>query len=401
MAKRFEILKLDALEKVEKTPEGFLRLPARVTRTGIFIYRKADGSLVKELRPSDEVFNADSLASLLGKPLTNNHPTEGRVDTQNATQHTVGFTSDSVQEDGKFVKLFLNIIDEDTIKAIQSGKQELSCGYTCQVDPTAGEFEGERFDSVQRHIRYNHVALVHRGRAGSEVKLALDSDDAVLEDRIRGDTPNNNTQKDPNPIQKEDKKMELESIKLDDQEVKVVKEDADTLNKHLDTQQKQVISLTQEKNDIKADLDNTELMLDKANGKIKGYKAAIADYEAKADSFDARVKAAALDRAKLQKIAETVLDAEEIEHLDTMESIEIKKAIISKKSNLKLDDASEAHVDSCFEVICNLKESPKENLGSAIVDNRQDDSGNHKEDARERAMARQKNAYKRNGNKEE
>ncbi|MCP4051067.1 MAG: DUF2213 domain-containing protein [bacterium] len=68
------MLKLDSLEEIERSPEGFLRLPAKVTRTGIFIYRKADGSLVKELRPSDEVFNADSLTSLLGKPLTNNHP---------------------------------------------------------------------------------------------------------------------------------------------------------------------------------------------------------------------------------------------------------------------------------------------------------------------------------------
>jgi hypothetical protein len=120
MAQRYEVLKIDALEKIEKTPEGFLRLPATVTRTGVFIYRKADGTLKKEFRSPEEVFNADSLSSLLAKPVTNNHPREGRVDSSNAKQHTVGFTSDSIQEDGKFVKIFLNVLDEDTIKDIKS-----------------------------------------------------------------------------------------------------------------------------------------------------------------------------------------------------------------------------------------------------------------------------------------
>ena len=460
MAQRYEVFKIDALEKVEKTPEGFLRLPAKVTRTGIFIYRKADGSLVKEFRSPDEVFNADSLSSLLGKPLTNNHPATGRVDSSNAKRHTVGFTSDSVQEDGKFVKVFLNIIDEATIRDIQSGKQELSCGYRCKVDSKSGEFEGERYDSIQRDIKYNHVALVDRGRAGAEVRLNLDSDDAILQEsghvltqdelshkdtarqlqvlvsaqlpknqhvwirdvfsdhfiysigetegllrrdyRIRGDTlelvgdPIKVIQK-TEFITKEDKKMELESIKINEKEVKVAKADAESLKTHLKSQQEKLDALEKDAKaqaDLKNDLENTEVLLDKANGKIKGYKASIAELEKKNDSFDEHVKQAALERSKLQKIAETVLDSEQLEKLDSMDSIAIKKAIISKRSNLKLDEASDAHVDSCFDVICNLKETPKDSLGTAITQGREDTSD--KEDARERSMERMKNAYKQN-----
>ena len=114
------------------------------------------------------------------------------MDSGNAKQHTIGFTSDSIQEDGKFVKIFLNILDEDAIQDIKHGKRELSCGYTCKVTDENGESNGEKYDSFQTNIHYNHVALVHRGRAGTNVRLSLDSDDAVLESaqgyRVRDDT---------------------------------------------------------------------------------------------------------------------------------------------------------------------------------------------------------------------
>lgn len=456
MPQRYEIIKLDAIEKVEKTPEGFLRLPARVTRTGIFLYRKADGSIVKELRPPKEVFNEDSLTSLLSKPLTNNHPGEGRVDSTNAKVHTVGFTSDSVQQEDKFVRIFLNVIDESTIKDIMNGKQELSCGYTCEVEQKSGEHNGERYDSVQHNIRYNHVALVHRGRAGADVRLSLDDSDAILEEqhedelshrntsqqlrtligkqypkkhiwirdvfddyavysvddseelfkqdyRIRDDTvellggPTKVIQKTQFITKKEDS-MEFESIKIDEKEIKVAKEDSEALKAHLDSQAEKISSLESDASktkELKEDLDNTETLLDKANGKITGYKATITDLEKKLDGFEEKVKTAASERAKLHKIAESVLDSEQLEKLDDMESVEIKKAIIAKKSDIKLDEASENHIDSCFEVICNLKDSPKDTLGSDIVDNRQDSATEPVKDAREKSIERMKTAYKR------
>jgi len=468
MAQRYEVLKIDALEKIEKTPEDFLRLPARVTRTGVFIYRKADGTLKKEFRSPEEVFNADSLSTLLAKPVTNNHPKEGKVDSSNAKQHAVGFTSDSIQEDGKFVKVFLNVMDEKAIQDIKKGKRELSCGYTCQVTDSEGEVNGERYDSVQSNIRYNHVALVHRGRAGSEVRLSLDNDDAVLESeaisepenkddelshgdiktqlqalvsknlsrsqhvwvrdvfsdhfiysvgendkllrqsyRIRGDTieligEQVEVIQKTEFIKKEDE-MEFTTIKIDEKEVKVSSKDAPIVTEFIKDQASKVGELEgklKDSEETKSDLENTEILLDKANGKIKGYKATIAELEKKIDQFDEKVKEASLERANLRKIAETVLDAEEMEKIDSMSSVDIKKAIISKKTDLKLDDASEAHIDSCFEVICNLKENPKDKLGSTITQGRADDAGTEKEDARERAMKRQKDSYKRNENKQ-
>src|SRR5690606_25874157 len=55
-------------------------------------------------------------------------------------------------------------------------RREVSCGYRCLVDETPGVTpEGERYDRVQRRIRYNHVAIVPEGRAGEAVALRMDA----------------------------------------------------------------------------------------------------------------------------------------------------------------------------------------------------------------------------------
>ena len=59
--------------KATKTDEGFIRDTPIVGRTGILVYRNADGTERREYRPPEEAFKADSLASLMGKPITIGH----------------------------------------------------------------------------------------------------------------------------------------------------------------------------------------------------------------------------------------------------------------------------------------------------------------------------------------
>ena len=59
--------------KAEKTDEGFIRDAPVIGRVGILKYRNPDGSTRYEYRPPDEAFNADSLATLKGKPITVGH----------------------------------------------------------------------------------------------------------------------------------------------------------------------------------------------------------------------------------------------------------------------------------------------------------------------------------------
>ena len=149
----------------------------------MFLYRQPDGTIRRELRPPEEVFDAASLDTLKAAPVTDLHP-QGMVTPSNWKTHAIGHVSEDVRQDGQFIASDLNIQDEGVIKAIESEppqREELSCGYTCHLDFTPGVFNGEHYDAIQRGIRYNHVAIGPKGwgRAGQEVSLRLDASDAI------------------------------------------------------------------------------------------------------------------------------------------------------------------------------------------------------------------------------
>lgn len=53
----------------------------------------------------------------------------------------------------------------------EGDQKELSSAYHYDADMTPGEFEGEPYDGVMRNMVGNHVCLVKKGRAGSDVAL--------------------------------------------------------------------------------------------------------------------------------------------------------------------------------------------------------------------------------------
>lgn len=171
------------LKKPKRTREGFLRADAYLAREGIQKYRRADGSEQIEFRPPEEVFKQETLESFAMSPLTQDHP-KTFVTTDNWRDVAVGTVGDTVVKDGAFVKASLLVTDAAAIKALESGdKRQVSCGYTCDLDATPGEWKGQHYDCVQRNIVGNHVALVTRGRAGPEVSVRLDSEqNAIAED---------------------------------------------------------------------------------------------------------------------------------------------------------------------------------------------------------------------------
>jgi hypothetical protein len=48
------------------------------------------------------------------------------------------------------------------------------------VERKDGNFHGEPYTHVQRRIRYNHLALCDKARAGAQATLRLDADDAIM-----------------------------------------------------------------------------------------------------------------------------------------------------------------------------------------------------------------------------
>lgn len=162
--------------KATKTPEGFVQDSPILSRVGVFEYRQPDGTIRKEFRPPEEVFHADHLASIAGKPITDEH--HGRITSANARGKLIGATMSPGRADADNPdNLRGDIVIHDASSL--GTKRELSLGYTLDLDETPGEYKGVRYDAIQRNIRVNHLALVSRGRAGN-ARLNLDAADAVF-----------------------------------------------------------------------------------------------------------------------------------------------------------------------------------------------------------------------------
>ena len=144
------------------------------------------------LRHPDDVFAADSLATLRAAPVVDLHPAQP-VTAENFKALSVGHVHDDVRADGALVAGTVTVNDAAEVALIEAKeRRELSCGYTCTIESGAGEYLGERYDQRQRDIRYNHVGLgpVGWGRAGSEVALRLDGAavQVSVRDRAAGET---------------------------------------------------------------------------------------------------------------------------------------------------------------------------------------------------------------------
>lgn len=164
----------------EVSDEGYLKVWCRAARTGTQIYRRADGTQVREFRPEEEVSDPECLGSFGMKPATFGHPPV-LLDSANTKQYQIGYSGSQVRYSDGFVEVALVITDADAIKKIQrKDATEVSAGYRVEFDPTPGVTpEGESYEGVQRNIRTNHIAVVARGRAGPEVKLLMDRMDAA------------------------------------------------------------------------------------------------------------------------------------------------------------------------------------------------------------------------------
>ncbi|MBL4768268.1 MAG: DUF2213 domain-containing protein [Rhodobacteraceae bacterium] len=159
-----------------RTADGYLVADAFAVRVGVQVYRGSEVGLVdretvRVYRPEDEVRDPESMKTFSHVAITLDHPSEP-VTPDNWADLAKGEASTEATWDGNKIKLPLIIKDADAIKAIEGGKRELSAGYTCKLDWSAGvTTDGDAYDAIQREIRINHLAIVKRGRAGAECRI--------------------------------------------------------------------------------------------------------------------------------------------------------------------------------------------------------------------------------------
>lgn len=172
------------------TEDGYLLAPAKIARAGnVQAYKARElgldsqgipgDQIVRLLRPQDEVFSPATMERYAANPITLNHPPDNKVNADNWRQRAVGDVRE-VSRDGDHVGATVLIRDRAAVKAVQSGKAQLSVGYGFDCDLTPGTTaDGQEYDGVQRNIRGNHVAIVDSARGGPACRIA----DTDTEDR--------------------------------------------------------------------------------------------------------------------------------------------------------------------------------------------------------------------------
>lgn len=299
--------------KATKTSEGFIRDAPIVGRTGILKYKNADGSMRYEYRPPDEAFNADSLASLQGKPITVGH--KAMVSAANAAKvQPIGTVLTAGRQDGDTIRADIVIYD------LPTNARELSCGYSLDLDETPGTApDGQHYDAVQRNIRYNHVAVVPRGRAGI-ARLNMDGEQ-IIDDEKKG------TKKMANDTMtkvRTDSGLEYDAAPEVGVYVEKLKKDIATAKKEHDTLQAKYDAAL-------ADID-----------KVKKEKQEL-EKTAK-DNFDTAVA----ERVKMLDVA----NKHNIDGAEKMNNTDIKKAVIKavRGDAINLDDKSEDYINAAFDM---------------------------------------------------
>lgn len=113
--------------------------------------------------------------SFKGKPLLREH---AEIDSKNIpSELVIGSIGTDVRYEHPYLVSSLTVWNNADIEMIeQDAKKELSCSYYYTPDMTSGEVDGVQYDGIMRNIKGNHVAVVERGRAGSDVAV---SDSAI------------------------------------------------------------------------------------------------------------------------------------------------------------------------------------------------------------------------------
>lgn len=388
----------------ERTTEGFLKGRAIVTSIGVFTYKRADGTIQRELRLPEEVFSFDTLNSMKLKPVTLNHPTE-LVTQDNADKLQVGSLGDNPSwtkewhdrnwkevTDGINCAIDMIVTKKDAIDAILNGKQALSMGYTCDLEMAepGSTWCGVEYDFIQRNIRYNHCAIVDSARAGDNAKIELraDSEDAVLEDimvtKIDGGTKMGLKKINLDGIEYEAEESVIKALNAEKARADAAENDACETKKSMDKKvadmEKKVTEFEKRISELEAERDSAKEKADSATAELEKVKADSANPK----HLDAAVKA----KIELLHNAEKA----KIEVKEDMSDMDIKKAIITSqfpKANFdgKDDVYIQARYDSAVEMMVEKNDAAIRQATSNLPPETHADEN----DAREKMIQRMKN----------
>lgn len=266
------------------TKDGFLVVPATLSKLGVFDYHNKelgkDGEGIQRLaRTEKSLFTDETIRSFENAPITVGHP-EDDVTAENWKQLAVGSVR-NVRRDGDHLAGEAWIYDAAAIKQIQQfGIKELSCGYRSELLPS----QEQGVDFEMSPMIGNHIAIVADGRCGESCKLADEQKgqskmsatrkflDAILgafgtklsDEQAKAveesEKESDKTDEKPQELPKEDKKL------ADEVNVEALKQQLTEANSKLQDEQKKLA-------DAKAEIEELEKQVSDSNKTLKDTQA--------------------------------------------------------------------------------------------------------------------------------
>lgn len=318
-----------SLSKRKKTDEGYLLVTDnRVARTGILKYtpqelgldpKKYPSGIVRAYRGKEQLFTNQVKDSFKSKPVTLDHPST-MVNPENFKTVSVGVADGEVRIQDEYLVMDLAIYDQDTIKAIESGKVEISLGYTSDIREVPGVSpEGEAYDVILDNIKGNHIAIVDAGRCGAPCAIS-----------------------DQNTIPKHNKQKA----------VKMAKFVVDGVTYEADAQVSQVVTNLQEKNKAIVDAKNAEIeQLKDQHKKVLDEKQAKIDDLEENKMTEEDIEDEIRNREDAISDAKTFLGDKEVD-LCHKNVDQIKKAAVEAMVKDKaLEGKSQTYFDARFDIL--------------------------------------------------
>lgn len=318
---------------------GYLHDEPIIARIGIQSYMKPDGTMQREFRPASEVFSEKSMKAFQGMPIVEGHK---EITVKNARGEVVGAVSGAARRDGIGLLCPIVIHDGESIESAKRGDAaELSVGYKTNDihragwgNVVTGEYvfkddaemmektfpsgtamsdEWEEFDVLQTNIVPNHIAKVHKGRAGI-ARLNLDGSEEIKYDSSVDNQPSKEN-------------VMLVKIKIDSAEVEVTEDVA----AHIETLTANAAAAKTKADALEAERDSLKVKVDGLPALIE---AAIAEAKTKADAEN-EIKTFATEIGV---------------KCDGLDNKAIKVAVIKEVLGIDAKEKSDAYIDQSFEI---------------------------------------------------
>lgn len=328
-----------------RTGDGYLVAEAKAVRTGIQLYSgsevgRPEMQVVRVYRGADQVFAQDSLQSFTHAPVTVDHPADA-VNAANWKDLAVGEVSTAAKKDGDWVWLPLILKDAAAIQSVESGKRELSAGYVCELDWTAGlTADGQAYDAQQKNIKINHLALVDRARAGSQARIGDAASDKW------GAAPISTTDKETVTMTEA-----LRTVVVDGLSVQTTDQGAQAIAKLMKDLESSAAKV--------AALDAAHAAAIAAKDAELAKKDAALDAEKAKVLSDAALDKRVQERADLLNVATTI--AKDVKTEGLSDAAIRKAVVVAKFGDAAIAGKSEAYVDARFDL---LVEDAKKDAGA-------------------------------------